>query len=384
MSHAFFASYATADNNSKYLQKVVLDLRERVRGRLGAPDAAAVGFFAMYDGVLTAQVWEEKLSAAARRARVIVLFCSNTYFNSEYCAKEFDIFRRRLSAATGKGDVIVPVIWDLCTLPEAISRYQASDLSAFPNDYRTQGLLALRRNKTARASYESTLDALTGVIDRALKSPALPALEPPVPFADLLDTFDNPDVASVRVGALHRDGLRWQLDPALGKTAVRVVEAVTASQRLPWRALKIDDGIVATLQAAQLAREAVALLVDDSDAEAGAYAVRRQAVDALSPSNCAILVGRTDGAQPLSLQAAESRLQLLFPKMSAAGRTQWFASDSALETVLAERIVKLRMAMTSEAPATRMSDTGMSEAAGREGISLDAPAILSGPGGQLR
>src|SRR5882757_6904657 len=98
MTHTFFASYATLDNKSKWLQKVVLDLRDRVRERLGALDAAQVGFFAVFDGIPAAADWERALGDGAREARVIVCFCSNTYFNSEYCAAEFEIFRRRLKA----------------------------------------------------------------------------------------------------------------------------------------------------------------------------------------------------------------------------------------------------------------------------------------------
>lgn len=210
MSHGFFASYATLDNKSKYLQKVVLDLRERLRTRLGAADEAKLGFFAVFDGILTAQAWEDELSDAVRHAQVIVLFCSNTYFNSEYCAKEFDVFRRRLKDIKPEPEVIVPVIWDLCTMPKAVARYQASHLAAMPEEYRNHGLLALRRNKTTRTRYDATLDALTGVLERLLNQPALAPLDPPVPFDMLLDAFDNPDCYSVRIGALHRDGLRWQ------------------------------------------------------------------------------------------------------------------------------------------------------------------------------
>lgn len=384
MSHAFFASYATLDNSSKHLQKVVLDLRERVRTRLGAANAADVGFFAVYDGILTTQVWEERLSEAARSARVVVLFCSNTYFNSEYCAKEFDIFRRRLggaAAAPGAG-VIVPVIWDVCRLPEAVSRFQASHLAAFPDDYRTQGLLALKRNNTARARYDKAMTALTDIIaSAATRDPPLPPLHPPVPFDELLDAFDNPAPYNVRVGALHRDRLRWQLVPALGKTVARIVEAVTASQRLPWRALRIDDDIVAQLEAANVAREAVVLIADDATADASPSADRRRLVDEMAPPNCVVLAGRAEGARPLSPLEAQQRLAQLFPRLTAAGQSAWFASDLGLESLLAERIVKLRMELVNADSATKLHDAGLIEAAAREGVSLSAPALVSGPGG---
>lgn len=380
MSYGFFASYATLDNKSKYLQKVVLDLRERLRTRLGAADEAKVGFFAVFDGILTAQAWEEKLSDAVRQARVIVLFCSNTYFNSEYCAKEFDVFRRRVKGIKPEPEVIVPVIWDLCTMPKAVARFQESHLAAMPDDYRNHGLLALRRNKTTRTRYDATLDALTGVLERLLNQPALAPLDPPVPFDMLLDAFDNPDCYSVRIGALHRDGLRWQLVPALGRTAARVVETVTASQRIPWRAFTIGDDVEAKLDEAELAREPVLLLADIAALDAGAIAARRQVIDQRSPRDCVVLVGAAEGGKQLAPGDAQARLQQLFPNMTAAGQVHWFGSDKALESLLAEHIVKLRMAMIGREPGLRMVDGALAAGAGQEGIMLEAPATLQGPG----
>src|SRR5580765_2774492 len=148
MAHVFFASYARLDNDRKRLQNVVLDLRERVRSVVGAADASKVGFFDTYDGISTGQDWEKTLGEAARHARVLVCFCSNTYFNSEYCANEFEVFRRRLDALGPAGDalrVVIPVVWNVSAMPKAVSRYQTVDQNAgFPDDYRLQGLLALQ------------------------------------------------------------------------------------------------------------------------------------------------------------------------------------------------------------------------------------------------
>src|SRR5262245_2894430 len=116
MTHVFFTSYARLDSNKfSKLDRVVEELRERVRSKLGAKAAQDVGFFDTQD-IQTGADWERVLGTALRHARILVCMCSPTYFNSEFCAKEFEVFRRRLQdAADAFKDVrvILPVLWDV-------------------------------------------------------------------------------------------------------------------------------------------------------------------------------------------------------------------------------------------------------------------------------
>jgi hypothetical protein len=384
MTHAYFTSYATLDNKTKWLGKVALELRDRVRGRLGAADAAKVGFFAVHDGILTAKDWERELGEAARQARVLVCFCSSTYFNSDYCAKEFEIFRRRIKIAGASNfDVIIPVVWDICSVvPKAIARYQEAHAAIFPADYRLQGLYALRRNKTTRTSYDAALSALTDVVVKAATGAQLPALPPPIVFDQLPEAFDNPGPYNVRVAALHDAGLRWELDPGLGVTLARVVEKVTATLRVPWRAFKVGDNLESELAAAGLEREAVVFVAHDATLKAGAFHVLSEKLDAHAGDNCVVVVALEGVAGQVAPAEAQDRLKKLLPRLAGNGQVAWFPADvpSALDIRLTEEIVKLRLSLVAADPAERFTDSSLVEAALQQGIGVDARPVVTGPG----
>src|SRR5690349_13388755 len=116
MAHVFFASYAGLDNDKDQLRNVIVELRKSVRSKLGATDVDEVGFIYQAGSIKTGQDWQNELGEAIRHANVLVCFCSNTYFNSEYCANEFEVFRKRLNAFGAAGAellAIIPVIWDV-------------------------------------------------------------------------------------------------------------------------------------------------------------------------------------------------------------------------------------------------------------------------------
>jgi hypothetical protein len=389
MAHVFFASYARLDNDKKRLRSVILDLRERVRSRLGAANPEDVGFFDKV-GIGTAQDWQAVLGEAVRHANVLVCFCSNTYFNSEYCANEFEVFRRRLNALGAAGSalrVIIPVVWDVSVVPRAVSKYQDSDdKSGFPSDYRQQGLLALKRNKTQKyqSRYDQTLDALTTVIhDAATARTRLPPLATPVVFEDLPGVFDSPGAYNVGIATLHESGARWELHP--GTTIRRIVEEMAAKAGLPWRAIKVGDDVQEVLQKALLNREVVAIIADENSVAAGAWKARLAVVDANAGENCTLLVGlRTSVAATVSVQDAQIKLAALAPRLSAASRVDWFPADApeVLRSRLGERVVTLRMSMVNSDPAKAVINEDLVQGAlNNQGLTLGTRPSLNGPAG---
>ena len=389
MAHIFFASYARLDNDKKRLNTVILDLRERVRSKLGALNAAEVGFFDQVDGILTAQKWQDVLGEAARHARVLVCFCSNTYFNSEYCANEFEVFRRRLNAAGAAADklrVVIPVVWDVSAVPRAVSRYQDSDASSgFPSDYRQQGLLALKRSKVTkyRARYDETLDALTAVIRAAATGTALPSFPKPVVFEELPGVFDNPGAYNVGIATLHDNGARWEIAP--GATVRSVVETVAARENLPWRAIKVGDDIAQVLTKAEEDREVVLLVADEKSVSAGAWKPRFAVVDATAGDNCMLLVGlHAASGTTITPQDAQARLAALAPTLAAKSKVDWFPADAPdiLQTKLAEHIVKLRMSLVSADRAERVVNAGLTKnALDKQGLAIETPPTVSATAG---
>jgi hypothetical protein len=377
MPHAFFASYATSDNATTFLRKAVTDLRERVRSKLGALHAEDVGFFAVFDGIRAAEDWQQALGDSVRQARVIVCFCSSSYFNSEYCAKEFEIFRRRLAAVPGSSvDVILPVIWEPCSIPRAIARYQTAHESAFPKSYRQQGLHAVMRNKTARATREATLNALTETIVRLAERPPLRPLDPPIIFNDLVDVFDFPGAYSVRFGAVHKDGLRWMLVPELGRTVARVAEEVTAALRVSWSALRMRDDLAEQLADSARLEEALIFFGDAKQLTEGAEALRAKIVDDACLPNCVFLVGVDD------ITRGPANLATVLPKLSAKSQVVAFpiSEIEALKKRLETHIVKLRLTLLSAGTGTTVVDPALAEEARRDGIVVATPPIVSGPG----
>ena len=391
MPHVFFASYARLDNDKKRLRTVILDLRERVRSRLGARNAADVGFFDAEDGILAAADWEQTLGDAARQARVLVCFCSNTYFNSEYCANEFEIFRRRLTAvgtAETSFKVVLPVVWNPGAMPRAVSRYQEGATSqGFPDDYRQQGLLALRRNRTAKSlsTYNQTLDALTTVIETAYNKQALPPLLNPVVFAELPGVFDNPGPYGFQIGGVHPDGLRWELIP--GRTLRFVAEKVAAAERRPWRALRVGDDIAAAMSKAAADSAGVILIADADQLGAGAWKVRAAAIDTADSAQVRILVGMRGAAgAALTPDVAAARVQAALPRLAGLGRAYPFdANDpAALEKLLAEQMALVRLSLVAADPSERVEDdtsNTLTNEALLEGITLATRPLVNGPEG---
>jgi hypothetical protein len=319
---------------------------------------------------------------------VLVCFCTNTYFNSEYCANEFEVFRQRViaSGAADSYPVIIPVVWNVCTMPRAMSKYQSShEAAGFPSDYRLQGLLALQRSRNykSRARFEAAISALTAVIQEAVSGKPLPPLARPVVFDSLPGVFDNPGAYNVRVGALHDDGLRWILAPETGSSVRRIVEAVSAVERLPWRAFKVADDLGAQLEMSAAAREAVVLVADAASLSEPDWQLRTAVVDAVSLTNFRVLLGlqREDIGTPIAPELAEQRLAAALPNLAATGRAAWFdvSVPEMLEARLTEQIIKLRMALVAEDPAERVEDSVLAGGALEKGIAVATQPMVTGP-----
>src|SRR5438874_408203 len=108
----FFTSYARPDNSDAKLEGAVRQLENRVRAKIGLAADAKIAFFDVAD-IKTGQDWEQRLDGVLRGTKIIVCMCSPTYVNSAFCAKEFEVFRRRLAQASAPANVfILPVIWE--------------------------------------------------------------------------------------------------------------------------------------------------------------------------------------------------------------------------------------------------------------------------------
>jgi len=389
VAHVFFTSYAKLDNNkTSRLADVIELVRERVRSRVGGT-ADEVGFFdshALQPGVN----WKLKMGNALSQARVLVCFCSNTYFNREFCAKEFEVFRQRMAGNPALGEdakFILPVIWDKCQLPQAVGRFQL-DHGTFPKEYVEDGLMSLKR--VLPKKYLKAVDALVDAIIAAWNGPALPPWGQPIDFDAMAASFDNPGpYENVRLAVLHPQGLQWSVEP--GRTVRFLMEDAATSLRAPWKELRALDDVVARLEKASQDREAVLVLTDQTSAKAAPWSVRLAAIDAAIAEkplrNCAILVGYSAAPNfaapnPASAAEMEATLRALLPQSSdVSSLNAWFpmADTRVLSDRLRSCATKVRMSLIAKDACTKVESAELTEAARREGIPTESRPIVSGP-----
>jgi FxsC-like protein len=149
----FFLSYAKADGDG-YMDQFYGDLCDAVRARTGAR-AAEVGFRDRTDIELGAD-WPARLTEALATARVLVAVCSPSYFRSEVCGKEWQLFTRIDHQRRGSGDRpanLLPITWVRSPrLPEAARRLQ-STAAGLGELYEQEGLHFLLKLRRYRDEY---------------------------------------------------------------------------------------------------------------------------------------------------------------------------------------------------------------------------------------
>ena len=385
----FFTSYARLDDNKHTKLRDALDeLRERVRGKLGAVDISQVGFFDVVD-ISTGSEWVTRLGEAAANCRVFVCFCSKTYFNREVCGKEFEVFRRRLAAILPGTNhrYVFPVIWDKCVLPAALGRYHI-DHQGIPREYFEDGLCSLRRLRR-EAEYEMAIEALAKAISEAAADPHLPPGIHPIEFDSLPSAFDNPapGTDAVSVGVLSDHGLFWQVE--LGQTVRSVAEEAASLERLGWRQRTVTDDIVSDVKDHGQRGDPLILI---APSELGMiWRARLTRVDGILADNsslpCAVLVGYKSSSIIVAGSAStEATIKATLPE-SAAGPTRHQAFDSAsassLREALRQTISRLRMDLNARRDAARVKDTQLANAASEAGVPIDAHPVVTGPTGAL-
>jgi hypothetical protein len=202
----FYLSYAHSDLN-EHLRRFFHDLRRRVHLLTGESDETGVGFMDSENLRLSEGAWDETISNALAKSRVLVSLFSPAYFRSNYCAKEWKYF---LSLRTGKSGPInklpppLPVLWSGYRMLREINipedaRVLQMYTHEFPNNYIEHGLsyLALTR----RDPYYKSLNLIANsVVERARAATTTPYRPSP--------EWDAPQVAHPPPGTSERAELR--------------------------------------------------------------------------------------------------------------------------------------------------------------------------------
>ena len=179
----FIFSYACADK-SPYLEKFYTDLVEEVRKVSGCSPETVIAF-RDEGGLETGKRWTNGLTRALAECRVFVYLHSPTYFERDYCGREFEVFTRRLEARfgswespTGTPSLLQPVLWiptndDHLTakVPASIKTLQRTHADDTA-DYRNDGLELFMQ--TTPIDYARFKRRLAARIWEAAKSDMLP------------------------------------------------------------------------------------------------------------------------------------------------------------------------------------------------------------------
>ena len=302
MNYWFFFSYARLDRDD-YLKKFFEDLKAEVRTQSGELNPDAVGFLDVEDIEPGAQ-WPEKLEAALQSSRAFVSIYSPTYFQKEYCGKEWQVFRsRQKKYSDEKGQeppLILPVLWVPenklpATLPHAVSdiQYKHDDFGA---EYVKQGLKQLIKLKKYEDDYFNFVSTLAGKLVDAAKMYQIPPLDNLLPLGEVSSAFHSatgvPEASATPSGpesgpryvqfiyvAENRDRmakLRNELDsygteggkdwqpyrPNVNEVIGILAQDVATDEKLYYEEVKLTDDLINTLKKSEDDKKLVVIVVD--------------------------------------------------------------------------------------------------------------------------
>ena len=195
MAHTFFLSYARSDADA-YFKRFRQDLAEAVRVRVaGTLEDAA---FVDRDDIGLGEEWRAELVNALQYSKVLVPVYSRSFFDSDYCGKEWTVFRQRQDAAVEAGaaqrpPVIKPVLWvgwdDLPEeLPEVAGELQLEH-AAFGDEYAQLGLRRMMMLSRHRSARRDIIESIADMIVDVARADALPSLPVAPSLADVQSAF---------------------------------------------------------------------------------------------------------------------------------------------------------------------------------------------------
>jgi len=176
-----FLSYARADADG-HLERFFKDLCEEVRARTGLR-FDDIGFRDVQNVPLGTD-WRVRLSEAIASARVFVALSSPSYFNSDMCGREWQMFaeltRARQPGVTDPPGNLLPITWfPTKQLPDA-ARWLQHSHADLGEVYMKEGLNYLARLKRYRDDYDEFVVRLAQQIEAAAgEHPPPPPPSPP-------------------------------------------------------------------------------------------------------------------------------------------------------------------------------------------------------------
>lgn len=85
MKHDLFISYAHSDNHEGLVDKILKKIKEIYRALTGEH----LRIFIDRTGIMTADLWQDRVSVELRQSRLLLAILSPSYFKSEWCRREW-------------------------------------------------------------------------------------------------------------------------------------------------------------------------------------------------------------------------------------------------------------------------------------------------------
>lgn len=352
MTYIFFFSYARS-NYSPYLKQFFDDLSEDIRQKCGLAPNVEVGFLDQKDLELGTE-WDPAIVSALQTSNVLLSVASPAYFKSDYCGKEWALFRRRCEAAAGPGGNMPPLLKSIVWVKYPIEPLPAEVRSTqllFSNPHAIHNekgfSYVLKQLEANKAVYIDLIDQLsTEIIDAGDRYPIPPLTQVPtlahVPSAFAAASVELPPVAYVSgTSVASPSGPRHvhfifvaadpkDLDPAFPADAylesgagdwkpffpddIRPINPllaqVAARDDLLFSSMEVPFGpdLIERVDAAWKLRQIVVIVVDpwsvhwDAKRNQSSYQELLRRLDARLDYHWCVLVAWNERSQPLSTQ----------------------------------------------------------------------------------
>lgn len=375
-AYVFFTSYARLDNQGGALEKAVEILRQRVTAKIGEPAVIFFDTTEMKNGV----EWEQKLGSALQVTRVIVCLCSPSYMKSAFCAKEFEIFRRRVDAAGHSTVAIIPLIWEPAALPAVIRRFHQPKDPRFAGDYYTAGLFKLSILPSQQEKFLSAIEAVADDVNNADKESKLPSYGQPVVYDALPSFFQNPKPGryGLRLTVLNQKQSQWKPGTVRNNVGA-LVDTVAESLRAPWEDAPPDAAnLAAQLKDSSDSRLVWLFVVDRNDLDQPPWQQMLAAIGQSVQDNVAVLVGwnSTQNAAPADINNE------LRQRLPAVVNATYFLLDDeeGFKEAVKKSFATVRMALIGQDSAAKVEAPDIRAEALTNGIPVDSLSTLPSPG----
>lgn len=393
-----FLSYARS-TGSAYAKKFADDLAQDLREnhKFGVEEEPV--FFDQ--NIEPGSVWGEDIERGLKHSKVMVSLVSEHYFQSEYCGKEFQVFRsRRDNYKSAKNldktpGLIVPVRWlpqELLgrAIPDSVTEIQYAT-QEWGEDYWKEGLLYLIKNEKYSTQYKDFVHALSIHLLKVSREHPLESLTMlgelqtvesatgfgPIrsaPFANktenaLAPSGDGGWIEFVYVAATQKEaeaftnqaavydpkgGPFWRpYLPPVDRSIGEITQRVAYDERFVSNVLSTNTPLLDYIRAAKKSNNLLIIVVDCWSLGLDTYRAWVHSFDEVFSANCEMLIP-LNGADPQFLSGKAQIEQLLkktFPQRTVTQGLERFAvratSEKQLRRKLADKIQEMRARITS-------------------------------------